>query len=108
MVIPVEKMGRNRHCEPNAGPSTAPLAMKLREAALRMTLLLFRICPETKVCVDFSDVSDQNKQGQRQKRISPLRCGMTDRRTGDSLSLLVERFERYGWVKGFGVLHFAQ
>ena len=32
--------GTDRHCEPTAGPSTAPLAIKLREATLRMTLHL--------------------------------------------------------------------
>jgi hypothetical protein len=33
---------------------------------------------------------------------------MTNKRTDNGLSLLVERFERYGLVEGFGVLRFAQ
>jgi hypothetical protein len=33
---------------------------------------------------------------------------MTNKRAGNSLSLLVESFERYGLVEGFGVLRFAQ
>jgi hypothetical protein len=45
-----------------------------------------------------------NKQRQGQK----LRYGMAERRTGNGLSLLVERFERYGLAKGFGILRFAQ